>query len=149
MQEKTKEMDSALTNNMEEYRTQKKAREKRLMAYAEGIQKNTLQMSSALIAELRTNARTTPGEIVWRGQKDHCTECATGAENKSIWESGFARSAESRASKIYQKSTSSSHGNRTTTECLQKGVRDNVLSGTERIERSRTSGRGNDISGSF
>ena len=34
MQEKTKEMDSALTNNMEEYRTQKKAREKRLMAYA-------------------------------------------------------------------------------------------------------------------
>ena len=31
MQEKTKEMDSALTNNMEEYRTQKKAREKRLM----------------------------------------------------------------------------------------------------------------------
>lgn len=32
MQEKTKEMDSALTNNMEEYRTQKKAREKRLMA---------------------------------------------------------------------------------------------------------------------
>ena len=36
MQEKTKEMDSALTNNnMEEYRTQKKAREKRLMAYAE------------------------------------------------------------------------------------------------------------------
>ena len=53
MQEKTKEMDSALTNNnMEEYRTQKKAREKRLMAYAEEIQKNTLQMSSALIAEL-------------------------------------------------------------------------------------------------
>ena len=104
---------------------------------------------SALIAELRTSARTTPGERVWRGQKDHCTECATGAENKSIWESGFARSAESRASKIYQKSTSSSHGNRTTTECLQKGVRDNVLSGTERIERSRTSGRGNDISGSF
>ena len=51
MQEKTKEMDSALTNNMEEYRTQKKAREKRL-AYAEEIQKNTLQMSSALIAEL-------------------------------------------------------------------------------------------------
>ena len=51
MQEKTKEMDSALTNNMEEYRTQKKAREKRLMAYAEEIQKNTLQMSSALIAE--------------------------------------------------------------------------------------------------
>ena len=50
--EKTKEMDSALTNNMEEYRTQKKAREKRLMAYAEEIQKNTLQMSSALIAEL-------------------------------------------------------------------------------------------------
>ena len=45
MQEKTKEMDSALT-------TQKKAREKRLMAYAEEIQKNTLQMSSALIAEL-------------------------------------------------------------------------------------------------
>ena len=44
MQEKTKEMDSA--------RTQKKAREKRLMAYAEEIQKNTLQMSSALIAEL-------------------------------------------------------------------------------------------------
>lgn len=37
MQEKTKEMDSALTNNMEEYRTQKKAREKRLMAYAEEI----------------------------------------------------------------------------------------------------------------
>ena len=35
MQEKTKEMDGALTNNMEEYRTQKKAREKRLMAYAE------------------------------------------------------------------------------------------------------------------
>ena len=30
MQEKTKEMDGALTNNMEEYRTQKKAREKRL-----------------------------------------------------------------------------------------------------------------------
>ena len=52
MQEKTKEMDSALTNNMEEYRTQKKAREKRLMAYAEEIQKNTLQMSSALIEEL-------------------------------------------------------------------------------------------------
>lgn len=52
MQEKTKEMNSALTNNMEEYRTQKKAREKRLMAYAEEIQKNTLQMSSALIAEL-------------------------------------------------------------------------------------------------
>ena len=53
MQEKTKEMDSALTNNnMEEYRTQKKARETRLMAYAEEIQKNTLQMSSALIAEL-------------------------------------------------------------------------------------------------
>lgn len=52
MQEKTKEMDSALTNNMEEYRTQKKAREKRLMAYAEEIQKNALQMSSALIAEL-------------------------------------------------------------------------------------------------
>lgn len=52
MQEKTKEMDSALTNNMEEYRTQKKAREKRLMVYAEEIQKNTLQMSSALIAEL-------------------------------------------------------------------------------------------------
>ena len=53
MQEKTKEMDSALTNNnMEEYQTQKKAREKRLMAYAEEIQKNTLQMSSALIAEL-------------------------------------------------------------------------------------------------
>lgn len=53
MQEKTKEMDSALTNNnMEEYRTQKKAREKRLVAYAEEIQKNTLQMSSALIAEL-------------------------------------------------------------------------------------------------
>lgn len=52
MQEKTKEMDGALTNNMEEYRTQKKAREKRLMAYAEEIQKNTLQMSSALIAEL-------------------------------------------------------------------------------------------------
>lgn len=53
MQEKTKEMDSALTNNnMEGYRTQKKAREKRLMAYAEEIQKNTLQMSSALIAEL-------------------------------------------------------------------------------------------------
>ena len=53
MQEKTKEMDSALTNNnMEEYRTQKKAREKRLTAYAEEIQKNTLQMSSALIAEL-------------------------------------------------------------------------------------------------
>ena len=49
MQEKTKEMDGALTNNMEEYRTQKKAREKRLMAYAEEIQKNTLQMSSALI----------------------------------------------------------------------------------------------------
>lgn len=49
---KTKEMDGALTNNMEEYRTQKKAREKRLMAYAEEIQKNTLQMSSALIAEL-------------------------------------------------------------------------------------------------
>ena len=39
---------------------------------------------SALIAELRTSARTTPGERVWRGQKDHCTECATGAENKSI-----------------------------------------------------------------
>lgn len=53
MQEKTKEIDSALTNNnMEEYQTQKKAREKRLMAYAEEIQKNTLQMSSALIAEL-------------------------------------------------------------------------------------------------
>ena len=53
MQEETKEMDSALTNNnMEEYRTQKKAREKRLMAYAEEIQKNTLQMSSALIEEL-------------------------------------------------------------------------------------------------
>lgn len=52
MQEKTKEMGMALTNNMEEYRTQKKAREKRLMAYAEEIQKNTLQMSSALIAEL-------------------------------------------------------------------------------------------------
>lgn len=52
MQEKTKEMDGALTNNMEEYRTQKKAREKRLMAYAEEIQKNTLQMSSALIEEL-------------------------------------------------------------------------------------------------
>ena len=54
MQEKTKEMDSALTNNnnMEENRTQKKARKKRLMAYAEEIQKNTLQMSSALIAEL-------------------------------------------------------------------------------------------------
>lgn len=53
MQEKIKEMDSALTNNnMEEYQTQKKAREKRLMAYAEEIQKNTLQMSSALIAEL-------------------------------------------------------------------------------------------------
>lgn len=52
MQEKTKEMDSALNNNMEEYQTQKKAREKRLMAYAEEIQKNTLQMSSALIAEL-------------------------------------------------------------------------------------------------
>ena len=53
MQEKTKEMDSTLTNNnMEEYQTQKKAREKRLMAYAEEIQKNTLQMSSALIAEL-------------------------------------------------------------------------------------------------
>ena len=49
MQEKTKEMDGALTNNMEEYRTQKKAREKRLMAQ---IQKNTLQMSSALIEEL-------------------------------------------------------------------------------------------------
>ena len=53
MQEKTKEMYSALTNNnMEEYQTQKTAREKRLMAYAEEIQKNTLQMSSALIAEL-------------------------------------------------------------------------------------------------
>ena len=39
MQEKTKEMGMALTNNMEEYRTQKKAREKRLMAYAEEIQK--------------------------------------------------------------------------------------------------------------
>ena len=49
MQEKTKEMDGALTNNMEEYRTQKKAREKRLMAYAEEIQKNTLQMSSAIL----------------------------------------------------------------------------------------------------
>ena len=52
---------------------------------------------SALIAELRTSARTTPGEMVWRGQKDPCTECATGAENKSIWENGCARSAESRA----------------------------------------------------
>ena len=43
MQEKTKEMDSALTNNnMEEYRTQKKAREKRLMAYAEEIRKRSI-----------------------------------------------------------------------------------------------------------
>lgn len=37
---------------LNKHRTQKKAREKRLMAYAEEIQKNTLQMSSALIAEL-------------------------------------------------------------------------------------------------
>ena len=58
MQEKTKEMGMALTNNMEEYRTQKKAREKRLMAYAEEIQKNTLQMSSALIAELGSQQRS-------------------------------------------------------------------------------------------
>lgn len=58
MQEKTKEMGMALTNNMEEYRTQKKAREKRLMAYAEEIQKNTLQMSSALIAELVAEENT-------------------------------------------------------------------------------------------
>ena len=33
---------------LNKHRTQKKAREKRLMAYAEEIQKNTLQMSSAL-----------------------------------------------------------------------------------------------------
>ena len=52
MQEKTKEMDGALTNNMEEYRTQKKAREKRLMAYAEEIQKNTLQQFKILIWHL-------------------------------------------------------------------------------------------------
>lgn len=39
-------------NNIKEYKAEKEAREKRLLTYAEEIQKSTLQMSSDLIAEL-------------------------------------------------------------------------------------------------
>lgn len=47
----TKDMKTQM-NNIEEYKAEKDAREKRLLAYADEIQKNTLQMSSELIAEL-------------------------------------------------------------------------------------------------
>lgn len=47
----TKDMQTQM-NNIEEYKAEKDAREKRLLAYADGIQKSTLQMSSELIAEL-------------------------------------------------------------------------------------------------
>lgn len=45
-------MQTPPLNNIEEYKAEKDAREKRLLAYANEIQKRTLQMSSALIAEL-------------------------------------------------------------------------------------------------
>lgn len=47
-----KDTRQSLMNNIEEYQVEKEVREKRLLAYADKIQKNTLQMSSALIAEL-------------------------------------------------------------------------------------------------
>ena len=48
----TKDRRQSLLNNIEEYQVEKEVREKRLLAYSDKIQKNTLQMSSALIAEL-------------------------------------------------------------------------------------------------
>lgn len=47
-----KDLRQSSMNNIEEYQIEKEVREKRLLAYAEEIQKNTLQMSSELIAEL-------------------------------------------------------------------------------------------------
>ena len=41
-----------MLENIEEYQAEKQAREKRLLAYAEKVQKSTLEMSSQIIAEL-------------------------------------------------------------------------------------------------
>ena len=52
MQKKLKNTRQSSMNNIKEYQAEKEVREKRLLAYAEEIQNSTLQMSSALIAEL-------------------------------------------------------------------------------------------------
>ncbi len=41
-----------MQENVKEYQAEKQAREKRLLAYAEKMQKSTLEMSSKIIAEL-------------------------------------------------------------------------------------------------
>ena len=52
LEEKTRDTSDLQLSNIEEYKAEKNARKRRLIAYEEEIQKKTLRMSSELIAEL-------------------------------------------------------------------------------------------------